>query len=158
PIRRSPTVFEAVLPPLPEGNYAFYGDVTHENGFSQTITTTASIPPPASSNRAEDPSLVSDPDDSWHQNRDKVRSRSAPGKAARVLGDGLTMQWDQSALLTAGRETSLRFFVLDGNGRRPKLEPYMGMMSHAVLRHDDGSVFAHLHPAGSISVASQQVF
>jgi hypothetical protein len=34
----------------------------------------------------------------------------------------------------------------------------MSMLSHAIVRRDDGSVFTHLHPAGSISVASQQVF
>jgi len=34
----------------------------------------------------------------------------------------------------------------------------MGMPGHAVVRREDGSVFAHLHPSGSFSMASQQLF
>ena len=32
------------------------------------------------------------------------------------------------------------------------------MLGHAAIRRDDGAVFTHLHPAGSVSVAAQQVF
>ena len=34
----------------------------------------------------------------------------------------------------------------------------MSMLGHAAIRRDDGAVFTHLHPAGSVSVAAQQVF
>ena len=34
----------------------------------------------------------------------------------------------------------------------------MGMAAHAVVTSRDGSVFAHLHPAGSISMAALQQF
>jgi hypothetical protein len=34
----------------------------------------------------------------------------------------------------------------------------MGMLSHAVIARDDGSVFVHLHPSGTVSMAAQQVF
>jgi hypothetical protein len=34
----------------------------------------------------------------------------------------------------------------------------MNMLAHAAVRRDDGAVFMHLHPAGSISIAAQQVF
>jgi hypothetical protein len=34
----------------------------------------------------------------------------------------------------------------------------MNMLAHAAVRRDDGAVFSHLHPAGSISMAAQQVF
>jgi hypothetical protein len=34
----------------------------------------------------------------------------------------------------------------------------MGMLSHAVITRDDGKVFIHLHPMGSINMAAQQAF
>jgi hypothetical protein len=34
------------------------------------------------------------------------------------------------------------------------MEDYMGMAGHAVFLSDDGSVFAHVHPAGSVPMAS----
>jgi hypothetical protein len=34
------------------------------------------------------------------------------------------------------------------------LEPYMGMAAHAVFLSTDGNVFAHVHPAGSVSMAA----
>jgi hypothetical protein len=43
------------------------------------------------------------------------------------------------------------------DGRAAVLEPYMGMLGHAAIRRDDGSVFAHIHPAGSFSMAAQQM-
>ena len=34
------------------------------------------------------------------------------------------------------------------------LEPYMGMAAHAEIIRSDASVFAHVHPAGSVSMAA----
>ena len=34
----------------------------------------------------------------------------------------------------------------------------MGMLSHAAVVRDDGSVFVHLHPAGSINLTAQRRF
>ena len=53
---------------------------------------------------------------------------------------------------------TLRFRVVGADGAPAEVEPYISMLSHAIVRRDDGTVFTHLHPAGSISVASQQVF
>jgi hypothetical protein len=38
------------------------------------------------------------------------------------------------------------------------LQPYLGMTGHLVLRKEDGTVFTHLHPGGSYSMAAQQLF
>jgi len=49
----------------------------------------------------------------------------------------------------------LRFHVEDSKGvPLNNLEPYMGMAGHLVVLKSDGSVFAHVHPAGSVAMAS----
>jgi hypothetical protein len=34
----------------------------------------------------------------------------------------------------------------------------MGMSAHVAIAHQDGSVFAHLHPSGSVSMAALERF
>jgi len=43
-------------------------------------------------------------------------------------------------------------------GAAVPLEPYMGMAGHLMLASDNGGVFVHLHPQGTISWAAQQTF
>ncbi|HEX6862604.1 MAG TPA: hypothetical protein VF414_07310 [Thermoanaerobaculia bacterium] len=127
--RGSQERFETALPPLPAGRYRVYGDVVHESGFPQTLTDVVEIP-------AVPAGPATDPDDSWHLEGD--------------IGDaGLT--WLKTPLV-AGREVDLSFEA------QVPLEPYMGMMGHAVITRPDGEVFVHLHPVGSFSMASQQAF
>lgn len=150
PLRREANSFESALPPLPAGRYSVYADVTHESGFSQTLTATVELPDhtaPASTN-------LSDADDSWFVGQ----PTRAESNTHYALGDGFTMHWDPPKSTTAASEVTLRFRVLDVSGSPAEVEPYMSMLSHAIVRRDDGTVFTHLHPAGSISVASQQVF
>ncbi|HEV8695977.1 MAG TPA: hypothetical protein VGQ93_17585 [Lysobacter sp.] len=155
PVRRDTKTFEVALPPLPAGMYRCYADVTHESGLSRTLTATVEVPEAPTGPAADHISLVADPDDSWHLN---TTPTARSGTKISQLGDGFTMTWEQEGVLTRGREVSLRFHVLGANGQPPALGPYIGMLAHAAIRRDDGAVFAHLHPAGSISVASQQVF
>ena len=46
----------------------------------------------------------------------------------------------------------------DAGGAVLTVEPYMGMAAHLVIASRDGSVFAHLHPSGSVSMAALQKF
>jgi len=58
----------------------------------------------------------------------------------------------------AGREAGLVFEIRNSDGSPATLEPYLGMAAHAVVARNDGSVFVHLHPLGTISIASQMAF
>lgn len=126
--------FTATLPPLPAGTYRLYADVVHESGFPQTLVDKVTVPAAAS---GEAP--PSDLDDSWH------------------VGEGGPLIWQREPL-TAGREADLRFELRGPDGRPAPIEPYMGMQGHAVITKDDGEVFVHLHPMGSINMAAQQLF
>jgi hypothetical protein len=152
PTMRDSNTFYAALPSLPAGKYRVYGDVVHESGFERTLVTTLDVPAgvgPAS--RTMIPWL--DPDDSWH-----TGGGASPGSET-ILADESRMRWLSVAEpMVAGRETTLRFEVRDPNGQPASLEPYMGMAGHAVVTRDDGSVFIHLHPMGTVKVAAQQAF
>lgn len=144
--------FEVALPPLPAGTYRVYADVVHESGFPQTLVDTVTLPAPP----AGPGSLTADPDDSWRLY--PPQTKAAPDPVESPLEEGATMLWHHEQPLVAGRETTLRFEVRTAGGHPAPLEPYMGMLSHAALTRDDGGVFVHLHPSGSINMAAQQAF
>ena len=170
PARLDYRTFETVLPTIPPGDYTVYGETTHESGSADTVTGTVKIPaplgiapqaewtmaneawcqsPPSSTAAANAPGTL-DPDDSWHTGP-ATTTRVAPlmGGAKMILqtpGDFLTE-----------RDTLLRFTLTTANGEPLAIQTYMGMAGHCVIRREDGSVFTHLHPAGSISMAAQQL-
>ncbi len=139
--------FRTALPALPTGSYRVYADVVHESGFAQTLVDTVKIP-------AGQEGPAADPDDSWRTAQPLSR---VAGAKISPLEDGSTMLWHQEPL-AADRESTLRFEVRTPEGQPAALEPYMGMLSHAIISRDDGKVFIHLHPMGSINMAAQQVF
>lgn len=146
PETRDSVAFPATLPPLPAGRYRVFSDIVHESGFTHTLVNSIEIPElPAL------PTTVGDPDDSWF-----AGPVAANGRA--VLDIGLTMEWERGSDLVAGRPASLKFLVKNADGTPATLSPYMGMAGHAVVQRDDGSVFVHLHPNGTISMASQMAF
>ena len=155
PVAIDSSTFEVVLPPFPEGRYRFYADVTHESGFAQTLTDTVAVPAlPAAEPAAG--ARQPDADDSWTTSV----AFAAPSETRAqtvTLADGSTMRWAPGPLV-ADAETSLVFEVRDPDGRPARLEPYMGMRSHAAVTRDDGSVFVHLHPTGSISMAARRLY
>ena len=57
-----------------------------------------------------------------------------------------------------GAPAPLTFSVRESDGSPGSIEPYLGMAAHAVVARDDGGVFIHLHPMGTISAASQATF
>jgi hypothetical protein len=155
PVRQAKDDFKVPLPPLPAGRYRVYADVVHESGFPQTLVDTVTIPESPSGSPAAT-ALTPDPDDSWRA-AEPLATPTSPGPEIAKLEGGGTMLWNQEPLV-ANRETTLRFEVRDAEGHPLPLEPYMGMLSHAVITRDDGKVFVHLHPMGTINMAAQESF
>jgi len=185
PVQRSGEEFEAPLPPLPAGPYHVYADVTHEDGFSETLVATAEIPPASLAmkrlwlgNSAEPICSLAvaqmlatnlffppDPDDSWQMDSgDRAASpqrRDLSPEVPRLVADasgGYKMVWENPESMTKNLDASLRFKLLTPDGQPAQIEPYMGMLGHAVVRREDGAVFAHIHPVGTFSMAAQEFF
>jgi hypothetical protein len=146
PERISTDTFRITLPPLPPGTYRVYADIVHETGMAQTLTTTVPIPETVAGTRAVAP--PADPDDSWWYGE-------AAERRTVVLADGASITWEAGEGIVADEPVELRFTVAGPHGEPAALEPYMGMLAHAAVRRDDGAVFVHLHPTGTISMAAQ---
>jgi hypothetical protein len=131
---------------VPRGRYRVFADIVHESGFAKTLVAMVDVPDSGS----EDPALPGSDDAVY-------RGGSAGDSAS--LPSGGTIVWQRGPTpLVAGEPAPLGFNVRDADGRPAVLEPYLGMAGHAVVARDDGSVFIHLHPMGTISAASQATF
>ncbi len=138
--------FTAALPTLPQGKYRVFADLVHESGFAKTLVATVDVPV------AVTPlARVLPTDDAAFVGGSAGLSSALPG--------GETLTWDQGpGALVAGEPAPLSFELRDAAGRPAEFEPYLGMAAHAVVARDDGRVFVHLHPMGTISTASQATF
>jgi hypothetical protein len=88
-----------------------------------------------------------DPDDAWFT--------GAPADSAAPLEGGALLVWARRpASLVAGTDAALEFVVREPDGSTGLVEPYLGMSGHAVVMRDDGRVFIHLHPMGTVSAAA----
>lgn len=129
--------FETRLPSLPAGTYRLYADIVHESGFAETAVGQMTLPEvqgkPVSGDDADGPTAFED-----------------GTRMIRVQGDAKPMVAKQVALFS---------FAIAGPDGKPlnDLEPYMGMGGHAEFIKEDGSVFAHVHPTGSVPMASVAV-
>jgi hypothetical protein len=145
PERTGDNVFSERVPAMVAGEYQIFADIVRESGFADTMSA-----------RITSQDLlgeVSNPDDAV-----AVAVPLSQGKPNLVatLPDGGRVQWDtEGHAMRAGTTLLLCFRVLgpDGNAAR-ELQPYMGMAGHLVVVKHDLSVFAHLHPAGSVPMAA----
>ena len=158
PIRKSGYTFEVALPPLPQGRYDIFCDLTFEGGTSSTATNSISLPAVLATAESPAHPMERDPDDSWAAIA--ADAAPAPENATPIfhLPDGIQVEWKCQKPLRTHRDASLRFSVTDSTGEPVALEPYMGMMSHAAVLRSDNAVFAHLHPSGNFSMAAQSFF
>jgi hypothetical protein len=151
PTKLDRKTFEAPLPDLPAGRYGIYADVTYETGLSDTLTTSVTIPEPLASNT--NTPAPSDADDSWLVGGNLGAAR---GRECR-LSENFVMTRYTPERLVANKPVTLHFVVRTVDGQPAVLESYLGMRGHLALRRDDGSVFTHLHPGGSASMAAMQL-
>jgi len=171
PLRKDSVNYFAQLPDLPSGRYLVFGDVVKWNGFTETISDTVNIPEKQIAQNVLNTSQpqYSDPDDTYvisnpaSDNKNPYTGKTTlicgkPGTEMK-LADGSTAAWQHAEGQTfeANKIYPLTFLIKDPSGNPAKLQPYMGMMGHAVIMKDDGSVYIHLHPVGSYSMASQEI-
>ena len=185
PVQRSGEEFEVPLPPLPAGLYHLYADVTHEDGFSETLIASAEIPTASLAMKrlwlgnseeaicsvavaqmlATNLFFPPDSDDSWQMDNGPSVSSPQRNRLSQVAGQqiadangGYQMIWENPESMVSNLDSSLRFKLLMPDGQPAPIEPYMGMLGHAVVRRQDGAVFAHIHPVGTFSMAAQVFF
>jgi hypothetical protein len=138
--------FAADLPDLPAGRYQVFADVVDPRGFPWTLVGTTDLPQVSGKPLSGDDSMWSG----------ASLTATASGSSAYPLPDGGRIVWQRpSGALKAGEPFEFAFNVQDKDGRPAQdMEPYMGMAGHAEFVRSDLSVFAHVHPAGSVSMAA----
>jgi hypothetical protein len=145
PERTAKGTFEENLPSIEQGQYQVFADIVDKYGFPWTLVSTIDIPALAGTAIHGDDSEGAAP----FLSRSSDTSRS-------TLADGTQVVWKRyRAPLKADVPMLMEFEVRDKNGALANdLEPYMGMAAHAEIIRDDLSVFAHIHPSGSVPMAS----
>jgi hypothetical protein len=146
PDQTSSGVFTKDLPDMPAGKYALYGDIVHANGLPETLVTTLDLPAIAGKPLEGDDAAGSG----------SPISQADFNRTETVLPDGYKMIWERDAgPLHARRATFFKFKLEDAQGQPAHdMELYMGMPGHAAFVASDRTVFAHVHPSGSVPMAS----
>jgi hypothetical protein len=146
--------FQLALPSVPAGDYQVYADVVHATGFPETLVARIQLPEITGRALAGDdakgvaPALTPLP----AGNACPVSPAAGPRFA---LPDGYTMVWDNAKTLPAKSAQVFEFSLLDVAGKPASdMALYMGMVGHAAFVKDDGTVFAHVHPSGTASMAA----
>jgi len=138
--------FAERLPTMPAGQYEVFADIVDKNGFPWTLVGKTDLSAVTGAAPAGD-------DSAW-----TGAGLATPINDTKVaqLPDGGRMIWLRpDGPMKANVPSTFRFRVegKDGGPAR-NLEPYMGMAAHAEVVCSDLSVFAHIHPAGSVSMAA----
>lgn len=152
PSQVGPGKFDLALPTIPAGNYSVYADVVHATGFPETLVTRLELP--EISGRAlagDDARGIAAP---VQPIANGCPMRPTLGAQFR-LPDGYTMIWTNSSTQPARTPEVFAFSLLDPAGKPARdMAFYMGMVGHAAFVKDDGTVFAHVHPSGTVSMAA----
>ncbi|HET9400166.1 MAG TPA: hypothetical protein VFO34_04360 [Candidatus Acidoferrales bacterium] len=138
--------FSATLPDIRAGHYRIFADIVRSSGFPDTLIAEMDLPEVKGAPLAGDDSAANT----------VVGGATGATTTEASLSDGTKMIWETgSQPLTANRLLQFSFRVQDAAGKPATgIETYMGMPLHAEIVRDDFSVFAHVHPEGSISMAA----
>jgi hypothetical protein len=149
PVEDKGGVFLDDLPGISAGHYQIFADIVRESGFPDTLVAEMDIPEIPGQPLTGDDSAAIAP----------ALLPDAPGNLGFLLPDGDHMVWErQPGTLPANQLLWFRFHVQDAVGETATdLEPYMGMAGHAEFVCSDLSVFAHVHPDGSASMAAVEL-
>jgi hypothetical protein len=151
----SPGTFTQSLPDMDAGRYVMYGDVVHAGGLAETATGEVEIPAISGKPLTGDDSAgTGDPVAQADYQRKEVPARPARGMSK------VSMVWDRAAEPLRARQPYLfRFRLMHPSSGAPAgdIELYMGMLGHAAFVSDDRSVFAHVHPFGSVAMPTLQL-
>ncbi len=141
-------VFRLQLPRMQPGDYRLYADIVHANGFPETPCCKHSSGgrrsrPATLRRRCQRPVLP------IGCNLRLLRNHSLCPTAIAWNGCATTLRYTRSSGMP------FRFRLTDAQGRAPKdMALYMGMLGHAAFVKTDGTVFAHIHPMGTSSMAA----
>jgi len=150
PVQSEENAFVTELPSIEAGHYRIFADIVRESGFPETMVREMDLP------RIPGNPMTGDDSEAAASPLGDVRTLS---QKTATLSDGAQMVWQaEDAGPIVGRLNFFRFRIVDERGNDVRdLEPYMGMAGHAVFVRSDGSVFAHVHPAGSIPMAALEI-
>jgi hypothetical protein len=149
PERIEGSAFAEDLPAIPAGHYQIFADVVDNSGYPWTLVGSIDLP------QINGQPLSGD-DSTWSG---APRLPASADSTSAQLPDGGRMVWqDAPNPLQAGVPLEFKFAVQDHDGKPVQdLQPYMGMAGHAEFVRSDFSVFAHIHPAGSVSMAALEL-
>lgn len=155
PEQIAPGEFQLPLPAVPAGLYQVYADVVHATGFPETLVARIELPEITGRPLAGDDTKGTVPAlSSLRPGPNGCPMNPVAGPQFR-LPDGFTMIWNNSAKLPAKTPQVFEFTLLDPSGKPPSdMALYMGMVGHAAFVKDDDTVFAHVHPSGTVSMAA----
>ena len=131
PEQEAGSTFVQQLPDLAAGKYQLFADVVHRDGLPETLVAKLDLTGAVTGQPLQGDDTVG----------------PQPGKYHIV--------WIDKSPLDARKATGLRFQLVDDQGRPAKdTQLYMGMLGHAAFIKKDGTVFAHVHPGGSVPMAA----
>jgi hypothetical protein len=162
-------VFLENLPPVAAGHYQVFADIVRVSGFPDTLSAQIDISETTGKPLSGDDSIASAaPISVDSQNaketsapsaKDTKNANDAQASLISSLPDGTRMVWERApGPLPANQLLWFKFRLEDSSGKPvANLEPYMGMAGHAEFVRSDLSVFAHVHPDGSVPMAAVEL-